>query len=544
MTGIPKSAVCRVSAEIFYLVDADKGISVYAGRLSHPFFDRESGDTVKIADFSDFNTSGRYFIRAGYRRSDIFQISAEPYKNIRHDILSGMYLNRCGFDFYDFSDDARSCPEQLRHKCHTEPVALCSDPSKMFDVKGGWHNSGSYDKDVYNTGLTIAYLLYSLVLFCESFDRNERLLIEDECRWGLDWLLKMQDTDGGVFAGVCAATPSASAAPDEDEAQYTLAEKTCTAALCFTAVTALAASYFGSFDREYSCKLKRASSLSWLSIVRTPEYCYYTGKNGSYSEYGDGGYSLESQFMWAMCEMYSLTGEESFADMIGKKYSTSSFTGFGKNGCGVFAALSYFLSHKKKNRIIDSVIRKHLTDHADRMYFSVKGSGYRTARGADMGYGYGSNFGVLNDCMEFIAAYLVSGEQKYLLCATEQFSYIFGKNPMGKSYITGSGEEYIQHPCHSLSLYYESVGPVKGMIVSGPNSDRTDEYTKWHLEKGAPAAKCYMDNEYSLSTNEPAVHFSAPVIFISAFYDKVGRSALSGHHGSISPLPANLVLYS
>lgn len=66
------------------------------------------------------------------------------------------------------------------------------------------------------------------------------------------------------------------------------------------------------------------------------------------------------------------------------------------------------------------------------------------------------------------------------------------------------------------------------MIVSGANGERGDEYSKWHIEKGMPPAKCYIDNEYSFSTNEPVVHFSAPVIFVSAFYDKVGRSALSG----------------
>lgn len=51
MTGMPKSAVCSVTAGIFYLVDAVRGVSVYAGRLSHPFYDRESGDTVRLADF-------------------------------------------------------------------------------------------------------------------------------------------------------------------------------------------------------------------------------------------------------------------------------------------------------------------------------------------------------------------------------------------------------------------------------------------------------------------------------------------------------------
>ena len=84
MTGMPKSAVCSVTAGIFYLVDAVRGVSVYAGRLSHPFYDRESGDTVRLADFSDYNVKGRYFIRAGVRTSLRYpkthtRISAAPF---------------------------------------------------------------------------------------------------------------------------------------------------------------------------------------------------------------------------------------------------------------------------------------------------------------------------------------------------------------------------------------------------------------------------------------------------------------------------------
>lgn len=521
MTGMPKNAVCRVTAGIFYLVEAETGVSVYAGRLTCPFFDRESGDTVKLADFSDFNVCGSYFIRAGYRRSDVFEISAEPYKNARKTVLNGIFTNRCG---YDLTGTQSRCGNYAHKECHTDSILI---NGSYADASGGWHTGGRYDKSLRSSCLAAADMLYALKLFGESFDADEREKIADESRWGLEWLLKMQDKSGGVYSGIstCAADI---VLPEEDSGTYFFSEKSCSSALLFTASAALGAQYFADNDPAFSKKLRMAAERSWIWALQTEEYESYCSRLGSASESGDMLNSIESEFMWAMCEMYALTGESSFEQMINEKYLLSSFCGFGYSSCGGFAALSYLLNSRARDRSTEAFIRKRLTDRADRMCIAASSSGYRTARSAGGGYSYGSNFAVLSDCMGFITAYLVSGEQKYLEGATDQLGYVFGKNPMGISYMTGCGGDCCNMPYHAMSASMENEPPLAGMIVSGANLERSDEYSKWHIEKGTPAAKCYADNTYSFSTNEPSVHFSAPVIFISAFYDKVGRSALTG----------------
>lgn len=523
MTGMPKNAVCRVTAGVFYLVEAATGVSVYAGRLSCPFFDRESGDTVRLADFSDFNVCGSYFIRAGYRRSEVFEISAEPYKSVRKTILDGIFSSRCG---YDLSCESARCGNYAHRECHTDP-AMKNGVSA--DSAGGWHTGGGYSKSVRGTCLAAADMLYAIKLFDESFSEEERELVADECRWGLEWLLKMQDKSGGVYGGI-ASESSETVLPEEDGSAFYFMKKSCSAALVFTAAAALGAQYFADSDKAFSRHLRQAAERSWIAALQTEEYESYCLRLGSASESGDGLNSIESEFMWAMCEMYALTGEESFETMIKEKYILSSFYGFGYSTCGGFAALSYLMNSRTRDRSAEAFIRKRLTDRADRMCIAVNSCGYRTARSAGDGYAYGSNFAVLSDCMDFITAYLVSGEQKFLEGATDQFGYVFGKNPMGISYMTGTncGGDCCEMPYHAMSIALENEPPLSGMIVGGANYERSDEYSKWHIEKGTPAAKCYADNAYSFSTNEPSVHFSAPVIFISAFYDKVGRSALAG----------------
>lgn len=525
MTGMPKSAVCKVSSGIFYLVDAKKGSGVYAGRLSKSFFDRESGETVRLADFSDFNTPGTYFIRAGYRKSDNFTIAEAPYKDIRGEILHAIYISRCGFDFYTDNIEGRTAGKFAETSCHTDGIMNSGIVRK---VTGGWHYMGGYERDTAASCLVTADMLYACKLFEESFEKKERILLNDEIKWGLHWLLSMQDTDGGVFEGVYALKKITNGPRIDDPDDYFLGEKLCSAALKFTAVTALGAGFFKDIDRRFSAELRCAAEKAWLWIVQSSEYCYYSSQSGSFSPDGEGAYPLESEFMWAMCEMYDLTGDESFSEMIGKKYMTSEFTGFGERTTGGFAALSYLLTERQIDRTIEAFVRKKTTDRADRMWIADNESGYRIARSAGGGFGMGSNFGVLCDCMGFITAYLISGEQKYLTGAVDQFSYIFGQNPFGISYITGTLPDRCNNPCHRLSYAYEGDATVPGLIVGGPNTLRSDEYSKWHIEKGAPPAKCYIDNQYSFSTNQPSVHYSAPVIFISAFFDKVGRSALSG----------------
>lgn len=530
MTGMPKAAVCGVNTDIFYVVDADRNISIYADRLSPRFYDRESGNMVRLADFSDFNTTGRFYLRAGYRRSDIFEISGTPYKNIRGEVLHGIYLNRCGFDYAKDDMEGRTAGRYSRGCCHPEPVRAAGG---LLTATGGWHSGGGYGKNLLCACTALGTMMYAMKLFPKSIEGRERVLMTDECRWGLEWLLKMQRSDGSVYDRIYTEDECGCVIPEDDEYEYRAGEMSCLAALRFTAAAALGAQLFSEDDKAFSVKLAKAAEQSWLWILQTEEFGYYMDPAGAASPDGDGVYPLEGEFMWAMCEMYALTGSDSFREMIGKKYIMSEFSGFGNHSCGGFAALAYLLCDRAKDRDAEALIRKRVTDKAGRLWVADRGSGYHTARSAGGGYMFASNFHVLSDCMTFITAYLISGDRNFLTGATDQLSYIFGVNPMGAAYMTGNGENRCGSPSHRLSAAFEAAhgGIVGGMVVSGPNFMRNDEYSKWHIDREAPPAKCYVDSAFSSSTNMPSVQFSAPLIFISAFYDKVGRSALSGVRG-------------
>ena len=525
MSGMPKTAVCLTSAGIFYIVNAKTGTNVYAGRLSKAAFDKDSGDNVRIADFSDFNVCGSFFIRAGYRRSDVFEISEKPYSPLKITALRGIYLNRCGCDFSAEASPFSKDNVYSRPRCHTGMGFLYDSPSgESIDVVGGWHDSGGYTRRTIHACITVAHIIYALRLFPDGFTADEKSLAVSECRWGLEWLLKMQSPDGSVYSKAGSPHSADMVSPDEDSADCYVFAPTCKAAAQFTAVTALAASFFASSDKAFSGRLRRAAEKSWIYLAQSREYekflNFYIGDECKKCEPSD------SDCMWVLCEMYRLTGESYFTLPIRKKHILVNFSGYSAENTGGFAALSYLLCDRIRERDIELCIRKKITDAADRMWLADRNSGYRCSVGGEDGFSGGSNGKILSDCMSFIVAYLVSGDRKYLIGANDQFSYIFGHNPNGISFMTGIDSDCCMHPYHICSMTDDAEEPIPGMVVGGANILRNDGYSRWHIEKDTPAAKCYLDNEFSSSTNEPAIHYSSPIIFISGFYDSTGSNLL------------------
>ena len=80
--------------------------------------------------------------------------------------------------------------------CHSNDIFTVNNVE--YNLTGGWHDAGNYDKVSISTA-------YSLYLLLDTLERTGNLTdfgkeLEDEIVHGLNWLIKMQDnSDGGVF---------------------------------------------------------------------------------------------------------------------------------------------------------------------------------------------------------------------------------------------------------------------------------------------------------------------------------------------------------
>jgi len=120
-----------------------------------------SGDRVYILDFSDFEKEGEYTIVCDDAKSYLFRISENVYGDAFKLTMVSYYLQRCG---------QKAKYGKFHHEtCHTQEKEAVYHPATGFkgtkDVRGGWHDAGSYEKYVNNAAFTVAHLLLAYELF-------------------------------------------------------------------------------------------------------------------------------------------------------------------------------------------------------------------------------------------------------------------------------------------------------------------------------------------------------------------------------------------
>src|SRR4029078_7688456 len=164
-------------------------------------------------DFSGVRAQGEGFVvEAGGARSHPFAIAPDLYAPLRDDALRFFYLQRSGVAI----DDARA-PGYGRPAGHVGDagVGAWSGPDAQrlypgwscpgrFDASGGWYDAGDPGKHVNRGALPVWQVLATIELLRRRGDdaAGAEALLAEECRWQLDWLLRMQVPPGLMHAGL------------------------------------------------------------------------------------------------------------------------------------------------------------------------------------------------------------------------------------------------------------------------------------------------------------------------------------------------------
>src|SRR5438445_6529452 len=145
------------------------GREVLTGRLGPPLADADTGDTVRIADFSVLNQTGSFYLDvAGVGASHEFDVAPDVYAKVFYLAMRAFYGQRCGAAV----DLAPTYPGYRHPACHTvgtpNPDALMhasSGRSGAVEATRGWHDAGDYGKYVVNSGITTGELLWTYEAF-------------------------------------------------------------------------------------------------------------------------------------------------------------------------------------------------------------------------------------------------------------------------------------------------------------------------------------------------------------------------------------------
>ena len=466
---------------------------------------------------------GTYFLEAADERRKI-TVHKEPWRDVTNALIKGLYYQRCGCAL-----EAIHAGTYAHPACHTAPAVDWEDRNVRKKVIGGWHDAGDYGKYVGPGAVTVAHLLYAFMLFPSGCadplnipeSGNGMPDILNEARYELEWLLQMQRADGAFHHKLTKARFAPFIMPQEDqETEYLMPVSSCaTGAAC--ACLALASRVYRAFDAPFANRMLLSALRAWDWLGRNPAFVPFQNPEGVRTgQYGDR--SDADERFWAACELFAATGEARFRESAEVSYARGQqLTQFGWANVGGLGALCCLFDVKEKaGDILYAALKKDFLEQSEAYLALSQKSGYGTALDPAH-YVWGSILPIMSHAMAMILNALITGREDMRDAALLQWHYALGMNALDTCFVTGFGEKSVLHPHHRHSGADDVEAPVPGLISGGPNKRFPYPATKEKLGEDTPPAKYFLDETPSADTNEIAIYWNSPAIFVGAYLNSL-----------------------
>ncbi|PWJ65573.1 MULTISPECIES: glycoside hydrolase family 9 protein [unclassified Fibrobacter] len=482
-----------------------------------------AGDTAaSLVDFSELKTAGTYQAYVGDEKiGHPIKVADDALEAAAKASLKFFYYQRASMELTE--EYAGQWAREAGHPDTAVAYHKSTGHDRMVEPKiaspKGWYDAGDYGKYVVNSGIT-TYTLLQLYQHNKEYFKKTSLNIPeskndipdllDEIKWNLDWMLTMQDTDGGVFHKLTTLKFVGTVTPlKASSTQRYVIGKAEEATLNFAAVMALASEIYKPYDPEFSQKAIDAAQRAYMWADE------HTGEVFEQpSDVGTGSYTgskpATTRF-WAQAEIFRVSGDSTFAEKLKRNTIRTANTRIPSWQDQYMLAVFTIATNPNifDANQVDSA-RTLIINNADKFVASLNNNGYGIA--LDKGdFNWGSNGIASNKAMILVHAYILTKEEKYLNAANGIVDYVLGRNPVDKSYLTGYGVNPTMNPHHRPSQSDSIEAPVPGMVAGGANSTATD-CAKTFIDKNA-VAKSYYDNSCSYATNEVAINWNAPFAY-------------------------------
>ena len=106
-------------------------------------------------------------------------------------------------------------------------------------------------------------------------------------------------------------------------------------------------------------------------------------------------------------------------------------------------------------------------------------------------------------------------DRAYVDTTKNIIEYLLGNNPFSMSWVTGVGAKSVMRPHHRPSATDGIDAPWPGLLAGGPNRHRQDPVLR-KMPRGTPPERMYVDDQESYASNEVAINWNAPLVFILA----------------------------
>lgn len=534
--GPKVAAVTGEGGGAFYVISTEQRDTLYTGLLSEPALWPFSGETVRIADFSDFKEPGSFTVTVdGIEESPAFRISDSIHGDVADAAIKAFYYQRMSTPLEQAHAGPWARPAghpDTLVQVHPSAESEGRPEGSFISASKGWYDAGDYNKYIVNSGIT-TYTLLQLYQQYPEFVASRNLTIPesgndlpdllDEVLWNIEWMVAMQDpSDGGVYHKLTNPEFEGFVTPEQATKPRYVVQKSTAATLDFAAVMAQASRVFQGFDDAmpaYSDTLREAAIRAWEWARRNPDVLYnQEAMNQAFDPdvttgaYGDR--RLEDEWRWAAVELFLVTGQDSFLSAVDSpatwEVNVPSWSNVGT--LGIYSLL------ENQADLAESIdiqgLRNRVIEWADLMLSSQQSSAYRVIMGhSDRDFIWGSSSVAANQGIGLIQAYRLTGDRRYLEGAISNLDYLLGRNATGYSFVTGYGVRTPMHPHHRLAESDTVTAPHPGFLVGGPNPGQQDQCEGYPSDQ---PARSYVDDVCSYASNEIAINWNAPFAYLAA----------------------------
>ncbi len=523
--------------ELFFSVVNQSGEAVFEGTLSERGYCDYTDETLYEGDFSSLNVPGDYRIVAG-SETHLFRISDEIVLEQLKANIKSFYFQRSGVEL----------PKEYAGKW-ARPAAHFDDHLEFhsmmnregeWNAHGGWYDAGDYGKYIVNGGVSVGTLLLACEVcgmkmgnegFVPSFEQPVSLL--DEIKFELEFFLRMQDEDGGVFFKVTPGHWDGFMMPvDSDVMQkrYIMGKST-TSSLNFAGALAQAHRVFkaigGAENQEFATRCLAASRRAYLWAMDNPnvEWPHNTEGSGGY-----GDEHFEDEFFWARAMLFREADAASYdvdvpanqelaranlrARILRDMELNPPKLGLDWRDTQNMGWIALALDDS--DRELHDRATAAILSTADEIIRLQKEDCYSISIRKFI---WGSNGDVANHALTLCIAYELTHRLEYRQAAEEQIQFIYGRNPVDVSFVTGSAWSSPMNSHHRICHADGVIEPIPGLLAGGINNDRQDMIRKPHYPGTLPGF-AYTDERCSFASNETAINWNSPLTTVLALLSR------------------------
>ncbi len=482
-----------------------------------------AGDTAaSLVDFSELKTAGTYQAYVGDEKiGHPIHIADDALEGAAKASLKFFYYQRASMELTE--EFAGQWAREAGHPDTAVAYHKSTGHDRMVEPKiaspKGWYDAGDYGKYIVNSGITTYTLLQLYQHNKEYFkktslnipeSKNEIPDLLDEIKWNLDWMLTMQDTDGGVFHKLTTLKFASTVTPlKASSTQRYVIGKAEEATLNFAAVMALASEIYKPYYPEFAQQCIDAAQRAYMWADDHSGEVYEQP-----SDVGTGSYTgskpATTRF-WAQTEIYRVSKDPKFEALLKKTTIRTANVRIPSWQDSYMLGVYNIATNPDifDANQVDSA-KTLVINSANKFIASLENNGYGVA--LDKGdFYWGSNGVASNKAVILLHAYILTKEEKYLNAANSIVDYILGRNPIDKSYLTGYGVNPTMNPHHRPSQSDSIEAPVPGMVAGGANASATDCAKAYNNPDAV--ARSYYDNSCSYATNEVAINWNAPFAY-------------------------------